>query len=68
MTCKSYVSVNHLHLHDQIFYLTLVLFLCIMFFTLTSGQSKYLSYTLTQSCVDVCTIFPSMTIPFATTY
>jgi hypothetical protein len=51
MACKS--CVNHLHLHIWTFFLTLIFLSCIYIFTLTWGQCKYLSNTLTWFCVNV---------------
>jgi hypothetical protein len=54
MVCKSNASVNDLHLQVQFFYsCTYPVTVYIYFFTLTRGQCKYLSNTLTQPHVNV---------------
>jgi hypothetical protein len=54
MMCKSSVSVNHLHLQVECFYkCTYLVTVYIFLFTLTRGQCKYLSNTLTQPSVNV---------------
>jgi hypothetical protein len=53
--CKSNINVNHLHLQVQIFYTCTypVAGYIYIIFTLTWGQCKYLSHTLTRPLVNV---------------
>jgi len=56
VVCKSNVSVNHLQLYvKKVYTYTYPVAMYIYFYTLTftQGQCKYLSNTLTQSCVNV---------------
>jgi hypothetical protein len=55
MACKSNVSVNHLHLHVQIFHTYtdhVAVYMCFTC-TITQSQYKYLLITLRQPCVNV---------------